>query len=51
MNRKSKKMEEEEEARSYRSVERYAAFLLVDAVGGFRDPNPGEIGSEQVNRV
>lgn len=35
----------------YRSVERDAAFLLVDAVSRFRDPNPGEVGSEQVHRV
>jgi hypothetical protein len=25
--------------------------LLVDAIGGFRDPNPREIGSEQFHRV
>jgi hypothetical protein len=37
--------------RDYRSFESEAAFLLVDAIGGFRDPNPREIGSEQFHRV
>jgi hypothetical protein len=42
---------EAEKRRDYRSVEREAAFLLVDAIGWLRDTNPGEIGSEQVHRV
>lgn len=34
--------------RRYRSVERNAAFVLEDAIGGFGDPNAGEIGAKQI---